>query len=287
MVKTLKGFNKVMGTTFTKVINGETLTEKQQKQMDNFIKDLGGYREMEQLKQEQPKSEEKELTLTNWMELTEEQQSTLKESLLKSSYGIGGEHFSSFPTLLDNKINTWVEQTYNISKLPNRVQEQTFKTWKENGELKILPIIKSNKVYYLTILLPNKEMEMDIYQLEKADTKPYLQYTTHNSLGTVKMGGNNFHILNGYTNKNKAYNQGKALVKLLNLGTDFPTLEKQKELQTNHLELIINNGEWVLQENGGNTGKATGNTYNNIGDYLGRTQHKDIHTNYMELLQTI
>lgn len=237
--------------------------------------------------QTETKEMEKELTLSNWTELTEEQQTSLKESLIKSTYGIGGEHFSTFPTLLDNKINTWVETEYKISKLPKRVSESTFKEWKTNGEIKILPVEKDNKIYYLTILLPNKNTKIDVWELQKEDKKPYLEYTSHNKIQQLQFGKTHFHILNGYTNKNKAYNQAKALVKLFNLGTDFQTLEQQKELQHNYLKLDITNGTWELKEISKNTHKPTGNTYKGIGESLGKAQHKSITTNYMELLQTV
>ena len=94
---------------------------------------------------------------------------------------------------------------------------------------------------------------MDIWNLEKEGQKPFLKYTTHNLLGKVTMGGNNFHILNSYTNKNKAYNQGKALSKLLQVGTDLKQLEAEKDLNRNYLQLDIQGGEWVLKEIGSNS----------------------------------
>jgi hypothetical protein len=225
----------------------------------------------------------KELTLTNWQELTQEQQETLKETLIKSKYGIGGEHFSTFPTLLDNKINTWVEEKYQISKLPKRVQEQTFKTWEGNGSLKIIPLNKGTKTHYLITIKPNKNIKMDLWKLEKEDTKPYLKYTTAEQLTEVTLTKNHFHILNSYTNKNKAYNQAKALVKLFQLGTDFQTLELQKELKTNYLQLELNGeGKWELQEIGKNNHKPTGKTWEGLEAYTGRKQHKSITINYLE-----
>lgn len=274
MVKTsIKGMDGI----FNKVVNGKALTEKQELTLSTFLEGFT-------TKEEQPKEQPTKLTLDGWEELTQEQQTSLKATLLKSKYGIGGEHFSLFPTLLDNKINSWVEQKYSISKLPSRVSENTFKTWEGNGTLQILPLVKDTKTHYLLILLPNKDLQMDIWDLEKEDTKPYLTYTKHNLLGQLTFTNQQFHIINSYTNKNKAYNQGKALIKLLQLGTTFTTLEQQKELNTNHLELTINNGTWELMEIGKNTKQPTGNIFNNLGEYLGREQHSQLQSNYLELI---
>jgi hypothetical protein len=220
--------------------------------------------------------------LTDWATLTEEQQTSLKSSLLKSKYGIGGEHYSTFPTLLDNKLNAWVEEKYSISKLPKRVTETTFKSWESNGTLQIIPINKGTKTHYLLALIPNKNIKMDIWELEKETEKPFLTYTTHTLLTQQTFTNKHFHILNSYTNKNKAYNQGKALIKLLQLGTDFTTLELQKELKTNYLQMELNQGKWELVEISKNTHKPTTKKWENIGDYLGRVQHKSIPFNYME-----
>lgn len=225
---------------------------------------------------------EQELTLEAWDTLNEEQQKLLKESLLKSKYGIGGEHFSTFPTLLDNKINTWVEEKYQISKLPKRVQAGTFKEWEANGQLKIIPLMKGERIHYLVTLIPNKNIKMEMWELQKEDMKPYLEYTTHNSLGDITLTNKHFHILNGYTNKNKAYNQAKQLVKLFKLGTDFQTLEAQKELMENYLKLEIKDGQFILQEISKNTHNPNGKTYQSIGDFLGRNQHKKVTFNYLE-----
>lgn len=230
----------------------------------------------------QMEMEQKEINLEAWDTLTEEQQQQLKETLLKSKYGIGGEHFSTFPTLLDNKINTWVEEKYQISKLPKRIGEKTFKEWKQNGEIKIIPLVKGEKIHYLITILPNKNLKMELWDLEKEGIKPYLKYIKYNSLGEITLTKNHFHILNGYTNKNKAFNQAKQLVKLFQLGTDFKTLEGQKELKTNYLQLDIMEGQYILKEIKATDHKPNGKTYQDLGDYLGRKQHQKIQFNYLE-----
>lgn len=231
---------------------------------------------------EQTEQTEINPSLEAWESLTTEQQTTLKESLLKSKYGIGGEHFSTFPTLLDNKINIWVEEKYQISKLPKRVTEITFKTWGINGTLQILPLQKGEKIHYLILILPNKNIKLDLWELDKEDSKPYLQYTTNKHIGEITLGKNHFHILNSYTNKNKAYNQSKQLTKLFQLGTDFKTLEGQKELHTNYLKLDITDGKYILQEISKNTHKPTGKTFQSIGEYINKKQHNNIKFNYLE-----
>lgn len=281
---TIKTGIKGMDNTFTAMVNGKDLKPNQKGLLTKFLKDIG---HTEQPKQEQPK-QEPEITLSEWTELTPEQQQTLKTALLKSTYGLGGEHFSSFPTLLtDSTTNTWVTEKYQTKKLPKRLTEQTFRNWKINGELKILPILKGEKVYYQTILLPNKDIKMDLWELEKELIKPFQNYTTKNMVGTITLGNTHFHLLNSYTNKNKAYNQSKLLVKLFQLGTPFTELEQQKELQQNYLQLDITNGEWELKEISKNTHKPTGKAFKDIGEYLGREQHKDITTNYTELLRAL
>lgn len=230
----------------------------------------------------QTETEQKEINLEAWDTLTEEQQQQLKESLLKSKYGIGGEHFSTFPTLLDNKINTWVEEKYQISKLPKRLSEKTFKDWETNGTLQIIPLLKGEKIHYLITILPNKNLKMDLWDLEKEGTKPYLKYTKYNPLGEITLTKNHFHILNSYTNKNKAYNQAKALIKLFQLGTNFKHLEQQKELKTNYLQLDIMDGQYILKEIKATDHKPNGKIYKDIGDYLGRKQHQKIQFNYLE-----
>lgn len=289
MEKTLKITTglKGMDLIFNKVIQGKELTEKQEQTLQDFLQGFEGFISEETIILEETfyteeKPEEQPITLEAWDTLNEDQQKLLKESLLKSKYGIGGEHFSTFPTLLDNKINTWVEEKYQVSKLPKRVQEGTFNSWKANGELKIIPLLKGERVHYLITILPNKPMQLDTWELQKEDIKPYLEYTTHNLLGQLSLQPNNFHILNGYTNKNKAFNQAKHLVKLFQLGTDFQTLEAQKELQTNHLKMEIQDGKIILQEISKNTYKPTGKTFTSIGEYLGREQHKDNTFNYLE-----
>lgn len=239
--------------------------------------------EQQQNNQEEVKATVEAPTLEAWDTLTEDQQKTLKEALLKSKYGIGGEHFSTFPTLLDNKVNEWVEETYKVSKLPRRVSEATFKKWEANGTLEILPLHKDNKTHYLLVLLPKKNLKMDVWELDKEDVKPYLKYTTNNKLGELTFTAKHFHILNGYTNKNKAFNQAKALVKLLELGKPFQELEAEKELKTNQLELNINDkGQWELIEIGKNSMTPTGKTFNGLEEYYGRKQHQKVPFNYIE-----
>ena len=278
------GHNKLITAIFNKVVNGKELTPKQETQLQNFLAD---FKEQEQPTKEQPKEDttpiKEELSLGNWKTLTAEQRDTLKETLIKSVYGIGGEHLSTFPTLLDNKINPWVEQEYKISLLPKRVQEQTFTEWAGNGEIKILPLEKGKHIQYLILFLPNKEITLDLWELEKEDKKPFLQYTKHNKAGQITLGKNHFHILNIYSNKNKAFNQAKQLTKLFQYTGTKDTLEAQKELQLGYLSMDIQDGEQVLREY--TKAMNVGGTYTTLGEYLGREQHQDITINYLEQIQ--
>jgi hypothetical protein len=303
---TIKTGIKGMDNTFTSLVNGTDLKPNQKGLLNKFLKDIGHISQeqiilqelentetketQEQLKQEsQEQLEELDLSLGNWKGLTEEQQTELKGSLLNTLYGKGGEHLSTFPTLLDNKINTWVEETYSISKLPTakKLGDTTFSKWtKENGEIKILPITKGDinsktkaKTHYLIILLPNKEMDLDIWKLGK-DGDNTLKYTEYNLLGKVTLTNKHFHILNYYTNSNKAYNQARKLTTLLQVGNTHGELERQKNLFYGEYTLDINgDGEYIL--------KKAGQSFKDIGHILGREQHKDIPINYMETLQII
>jgi hypothetical protein len=236
----------------------------------------------------QTEQKEMEITLENWTELTDEQQQELKSSLIKSKYGIGGEHLSTFPTTMDTKVNEWVEAEYQISKLPKRVTAQTFKEWEANGTVQILPLEVGNTIQYLTIIKPEKALKMDIWELQNGLEKPYTKYTAHNKLEKpLTFSKGHYHITNIYTNKNKAYNQGKALAKLFKLGGNtFKELEAQKELQSNYLRKTLTaDGKIILQEIGKNTGSSTGKEWNTLEDYLGRKQHKGITLDYLEHIQ--
>lgn len=229
-----------------------------------------------------------EVTLDNWTELTDDQKETLKASLIKSKYGIGGEHLSTFPTTMDSKINEWVEKEYNLSKLPKRLTEQTFKEWTDNGTVQIIPLEVGNTINYLVVLLPNKNLKMDIWTLENGMEKPYTKYTAHAKLDKqLTFTQKHFHITNIYTNKNKAYNQSKNLIKLFQLGgNNFKTLEQQKELQSNYIKKELTaDGKIQLLEIGKNTGQPTGKTWNNLEEYLGRNKHKSITVEYLEHIQ--
>lgn len=275
MENTLK-VTKAEQLVINKVMEGKDLTEKQTATLVNFLNEM-------EVKTEQQTEQTDQMTLEAWDTLNEDQQKLLKESLLKSKYGIGGEQFSTFPTLLtDSKTNVWVAEKYQTAKLPKRVTEQTFKTWEANGTLQILPLVKGERVHYLTIIKPNKDLQMDLWELDKTDIKPYQEYTTKNLLGQMTIGKSNFHILNSYTNKNKAYNQSKLLVKLFQLGTDFKQLEMEKDLKQNYLQLDITNGQYILKEIKYTDHKPNGKTFQSLGDYLGREQPKEVQFNYLE-----
>lgn len=260
--------------------NTQTENKQEQEQEQKEVKNKRTRGKKEQTDQQTDQNQ-----LSEWASLTQEQQETLKKSLLKSGYGVGGEHFSTFPTLLDsinNPTNPFTEKHYPKSKLPKRVQETTFKTWEQNGTLQILPLLKSDKIHYLIIILPNKNIKMDLWELEKEQQKPYSKYITHNLIGEITLTNNHFHILNSYTNKNKAYNQSNLLVKLFQLGTTPKILEQQKDLNTNYLQLDIMDGKYILREISKNTHKPTGKIFKDIGEYLGRKQHSKINFNYLE-----
>lgn len=240
------------------------------------------------IKQEQV-TQEQELTLEAWDTLTQEQREALKASLIKSKYGIGGEHLSTFPTTLDNKINPWVEETYQISKLPSRVTETTFKDWEANGGVKIIPLEVGTTINYLVVLLPNKPLKMDIWTLQNGETKPYTKYTDWSKLDKqLTFNKGHYHITNIYTNKNKAFNQAKNLVKLFKLGQyNFKALENWKEVtkMDYYKKDLTPEGKIIIQKIGKNTGKPTGKTWNTLEDLTGRKPHGQIGINYLEHIQ--
>lgn len=267
MTKTIKGFNKVMGPIFTNLVNGQEITEKQEKTLNNFIKDIGGYRETEQPTQptqEAPKDGE-----TEWVNLSQEQKEILTETLLKSLYGIGGETFSLFPTLMDKDINGDIKKGY-LDKIPGRVTGKTFTEWEANGEIKILPLEKGNKAYYMVILLPKKDLTLPTWDLEKGDKENYLLYTKAEKGTDITLTNGQYMVTNIYTNKNKAFGQAKLLGKLFNLGTTTKEMDQQKEQLKDYLTTGVNGTTGELEYTPITTGGNKGKTVNNLGEYLGR-----------------
>lgn len=241
--------------------------------LGDLMEQMEEHKQTEEISQEAGEQGEK-----TWEQLTEKEKEIQKETLLKSLYGIGGEHFSTFPTLLDKKINPFTGEY--LQNIPSRVSEKTFKDWEPNGELHIIPLQKGTygKVHYFLILLPNKDTKVDIWDLSKEDKDNYLLYTTANKAGEILLGKEHYHILNIYSNKNKAFNQAKALTKLFQMGTNNKTLEQQKELQGDTLLMDINSqGEQILQHKS-KAGNIQG-TYNTLGEYLNR----ELHSQYKDM----
>lgn len=195
-----------------------------------------------------------ELNITDWETLAEEQRETLKAALLKSNYGFGGEHFTTFPTLLDKKDNPELETEFQTSKLPRRVSPTMAKAWGERGQLKIIPVRKGNqnqqaKTYFILVLVPFKQITIPSYNLAKEDPENKLKYTTLERLENIRVTKNQYHTIGIYTNKNKAFNQAKVLSKLWEVDGDFQRMEREKEELSNIYQYnITEKGRQVLQE---------------------------------------
>lgn len=218
------------------------------------------------------------------LEMKEFQELELKAELLKSKYGIGGEHFSTIPTLMDKKDNPELENEFQLSKLPKRVMEKTFKEWEPNGTIQILPLVKGDKTHYLILVKPNKSLKTKIWNLEKADDENFLKYTKMEKAGDITLNSKNYLITNIYSNKNKAFNQAKLLAKYFQLGTNFKELENQKELRENYLNMEIKDGQPYLQEIGKNNHQPTGKDFQTLEEYIGRNQHTKTSINPLELI---
>lgn len=211
------------------------------------------------------------------------QEAELKTQLLKSKYGIGGEHFSTIPTLKDKKNNPWVVEEFQLNNL-KKPTAQNLPEWTKNGTIQILPIIKGDKAHHTIIITPNKQLKMEYWNLEKETEKPFLTYTNYEKAGTITLNSKNYIITNIYTNKNKAFSQAKLLAQFFNLGTTFKELELQKENGTDYLEMDYQDGKYFFNLISSNTHKPTGKTFKNLDEYMGKTQNKKTEFNFSELI---
>lgn len=272
--------SKELKAIITKVMEGKELTEKQNEKLTSFLKemDLSNTQLITEVHTEEPKPEEQptiQPTLENWEQLTEEQQHSLKQAILKSKYGQGGEHYSIFPTLMDTEINTWLTGEYGqYKKIKSNKTIQS--QWKEDGTISILPLEIGKHIQYLVIIQPKKEIKMDIWQLVNGLSQPYTQYTEYNKEATLTIQAGEYIITNIYSNKNKAYSQGKLLSKLFHINGE--QLEEQKELKANYLRKDLDGGKVIFREIGKNNHTPTGKTFTSLSEYLGTTQSQGMGT---------
>ena len=221
--------------------------------------------------------EEVGIEVEDWANLTEEELYDLKENLLLTRYGKGGENINLFPNLIDpGKINTKYNGDY-LKRLPKIIKEQTLREFKGNGKVDILRIDTLNKSHYIIILLPEKTLEVDIWQLKMNDSQPYTKYKEGKKIKSIKVTKNKYHITNIFTNGNKAINQAKRLSILFGLGdTSFKSLEMVKKGK-NTYNLDINEKGKMILRNGTN-----GKTYSSLDELVGRNH--SINLNIMEFI---
>lgn len=219
-----------------------------------------------------------ELEVENWETLSEEEIFELKENLLSTKYGRGGEHLNLFPNLIDpGKINLEFNGEY-IKQLPKRLNQQSLKEFKGNGRIDIIKIDSLNHSHYLIILLPNKTIEVDIWKITMNDIPPYTKYKAGEKIKTIKVPKSKYHICNIFSNGSKALNQAKKLSYIFQLGdTNFKLLEEVKKGNRNSYNLDLSeNGEMIIR-NGYN-----GPSYNSL-DELIKRKHT-INLNILEYL---
>lgn len=220
-----------------------------------------------------------ELEVENWETLSEEELFDLKEAILSTKYGRGGEHLNLFPNLIDpGKLNQKYNGEY-IERLPKTISQQSLKEFQGNGKVEIFRIESLNHSHYLVLLLPEKTIEVDIWSLYMNDKPPYTKYKQGEKLKTIKVTKNRYHITNIFSNGSKAVNQARRLSHLFELGdTNFLSLERAKKGDRNYYILDINdtNGE-VIIKNGIN-----GPSYTSLDELVGRKHSLDL--NIMEFL---
>lgn len=282
MAKTLK-LTKAIQNIIKKMEGGKTLTEKQQETLNSFL--TKNNLSMEELKElllkaqstEETSEEQKEetseaLTLENWETLTQEQKLTLKNSILKTKYGTGGENIGLFPTLLGAKTtNPFIIGEYG-ERVEATVRQNNLNNYKDNGSIKLLPLEIGDKTHYLLIILPNKPLNMDIWELY-TEAKPYTKYTKYSKIGKITVNEGEYIISNIYSNKNKTWNNGKRLANLFRLFYNIKETESIKDLKPGNYYLkkdITENGKITYREYSTNSHKPTGKSFSSIGEYLQR-----------------
>lgn len=218
-----------------------------------------------------------ELEVENWETLSEEELYELKESILSTRYGRGGEHLNLFPNLVDpGKLNYEFNGQY-IEKLPGKITQQTLNNFKGNGMVDIIKINSLNHSHYLVVIIPQKTIEVDIWAIYMNTEKPYTKYMKGKKLKSVKINKNKYIITNIFSNWGKALNQAKRLSALFQLGdTSFNQLKQVKNGRNNYILDFKETGEIILK-NGYN-----GPSYNSIDEILGRKHILDL--NIMEYI---
>lgn len=219
-----------------------------------------------------------EVGIEDWTTLTEDELFELKESILSTKFGIGGENINFFPNLIDpGKINIEFNKEY-IERLPKKITEQSLREHKGNGRVDIIKVDTLNKSHYIIILLPERPLEIDIWQLKMNDSQPYTKYKEGKKIKSIKINKNKFHITNIFTNANKAINQAKKLSILFELGdTSFNSLKRVKEGGRNNYLLDIDDKGRIILKNGIN-----GPIYSSLDELIGRKH--SINLNIMEYI---
>jgi hypothetical protein len=143
------GFNKVMTKVFEKAVNGQELTEKEGKMLDNYIKDLGGYRPAETIQEEAE---------TNLLDLINQTSETLENTTQEAV--TGGMKKLDLSTL------TEIENSYSTLSKHNKLKEAKNSNLDLFGQLQELGIygIFNNKkalndigTHYIGYALPELE----------------------------------------------------------------------------------------------------------------------------------
>lgn len=224
------------------------------------------------------KINEEEMEVENWETLSEDEIFELKENLLMTKYGVGGENINLFPNLIDpGQLNMEFNGEY-IKRLPKRITQQTLKQFKGNGKVDIIRIDSLNKTHYIIILIPKITLEVDLWKITMNDNPPYTKYKTGEKIKTIKVPKSRYHITNIFTNGAKSINQAKRLSALFKLGdTNFKSLEQVKKGGRNNYILDINDTGEVIIKNGTN-----GPSYNTLDEIIGRRHSIDL--NIMEFI---
>lgn len=219
-----------------------------------------------------------EMKVEDWASLTEEEIFELKEAILSTKYGRGGEHLNFFPTLIDpGKLNYEYNKEY-IEKLPRSITQQSLKEFQGNGRIDIIRIDSLNHSHYLIIILPEKTINIDLWTLYMNDKPPYTKYREGKKLRKIKITKNKYHICNIYSNGSKAINQAKRLSYLFGLGdTSIKSLEQVKKGRRNIYQLDLSKEGKLIIRNGIN-----GPIYNSLDELIKRNHTIDI--NIMEFL---
>ena len=278
------GYTRVQKDIFKKVKEGTELSDKQTVQLKTLLKGMG-YTLGQPQPQPQPQPQTVQQTvqtesINQWKTFTDEQKELYKAQLIKSKNGDGGENISIFPNLIGaEKTNPFINSQYGIIK---PFQQNKFNSFKGNGEIIILPL-EVTKFHFLTIILPNKDLQLDLWELSTDNPKEKTKYTTHKLNSTITVKPSEYIITNIQTNSNKTWNNGKLLSSLLNLYYNTNGMESVKAINSKKIppnikwlkkDLNPTDGTIIYKEYTTNTHKPTGKTFKSIGEYLGKEYSK-------------